>query len=455
MRGRQRLAPFVARRVQAEVLRLTPPQALVLSFVGLAAVGALLLKLPVAAAGAPLGWLEALFTAVSAATITGLTVIDVGSRLSPFGQGVLLLLIQAGGLGLLTFSILFLRLASGRLRLRERAVLRDSFSQAGGADLGQLLRTMAGFVAVAELAGTALLALQWVPQLGWARGLYYSLFHAVSAFNNAGFALEPASLAAYAGNPLVNGVISLLFIAGGIGFGVVNDLRRKRRFAELALHTKLMIVGTLVINLVAMLVLLLLEYGNPATIGGLHDWGARLWAVWFQAVTPRSAGMSTVDVGLMLPSTALFMMALMFIGAGSGSTGGGIKLSTFIVLLVATRAFLRQQAQPLVFGRALDFATVQRALAVTIMAVLAAVAATFVLLLTEDGNFLDLAFEAVSALSTVGLSRGVTPHLSAAGQWLVMLLMLIGRVGPLTLAFVIAHPHGAAIRYPAGQVGIG
>jgi len=455
MRGRQRLAPFVARRVRAEVLRLTPPQALILSFVGLAAAGALLLRLPAAAAGAPLGWLQALFTAVSAATITGLSVIDVGSRLSPFGQGVLLLLIQTGGLGLLTFSILFLRLANGRLRLRERAALRDSFNQAGGADLGQLLRTMIVFVLLAELAGTGLLALHWVPQLGWARGLYYSLFHAVSAFNNAGFALEPGSLSAYAGNGLINGVISLLFIAGGIGFGVINDLCHKRRFGDLALHTKLMLVGTLVINLVAMLVLLLLEYGNPATIGGLHDWGAQLWAVWFQAVTPRSAGMTTIDVGLMLPSSALFMMALMFIGAGSGSTGGGIKLSTFIVLLVATRAFLRQQEQPLAFGRSLDFPTVQRALAVTIMAVLTAVAATFLLLLTDDGNFLDLAFEVVSALSTVGLSRGITAHLSAAGQWLLMLLMLIGRVGPLTLAFVIAHPHGATIRYPAGQVGIG
>lgn len=457
MRGRSRLVPFVAHRVQAEMRRLTPPQALILSFVGLAAAGALLLKLPLATAAGqtPTGWLQALFTAVSAATITGLSVVDVGSRFTLFGQIVLLLLIQLGGLGLLTFGVLIIHLSSGRLRLRDRAALRDTFNQTGHGDLAQLLRTMVGFVALMELLGTALLALQWVPQMGWARGLYYSLFHAVSAFNNAGFALEPNSLAAYAGSPLVNSVISLLFIAGGIGFVVVTDLRGKRRFADLALHTKLMLVGTLAINAVAMLVLLLLEYGNPATIGGLHDWGAKWWAVWFQAVTPRSAGMSTVDIGLMLPSSALFVMALMFIGAGSGSTGGGIKLSTFIVLLVATRAFMQQRAQPVVFGRSIDPATVQKALAVTIIAVLTAVASTFVLLLTEEGNFLDLAFEVVSALSTVGLSRNVTPNLSAAGQWLIMLLMLIGRVGPLTLAFVIAHPHGAAIRYPAAQVAIG
>ncbi|HTN65716.1 MAG TPA: TrkH family potassium uptake protein [Burkholderiaceae bacterium] len=454
MRGRNRLAPLVARRVQARVRRLTPPQALILSFVGLAAVGALLLKLP-AATQVPTSWMQALFTAVSAATITGLSVVDVGSQFTLFGQAVLLMLIQLGGLGLLTFGIFFIHLSRGRLRLRDRAALRDAFNQTGRGDLGQLLRTMIGFVAVMELLGTALLALQWVPQLGWGRGLYTSLFHAISAFNNAGFALEPNSLAAYAGNPLVNSVISLLFIAGGIGFVVVSDLHGKKRFADLSLHTKLMLVGTLVINLVAMLVLLSLEYGNPATIGGLHGWGAKLWATWFQAVTPRSAGMSTVDIGHLLPSSALFMMVLMFIGAGSGSTGGGIKLSTFIILLVATRAFMQQRQQPVVFGRGIDAATVQKALAVTIIAMLCAIFATFVLLLTEDGNFLDLAFEVVSALSTVGLSRDVTPTLSVAGQSVIMLLMLLGRVGPLTLAFVIANPHGAAIRYPAGQVAIG
>jgi trk system potassium uptake protein TrkH len=450
MRIGVRLAPQLTRRVR----RLTPPQALVLSFVGLSLAGALLLKLP-AATQLPTSWLQALFTAVSAATITGLSVVDVGSQFTLFGQAVLLLLIQLGGLGLMTFGVFFIHLSSGRLRLRDRAALRDSFNQTGRGDLGQLLRTIIGFMVGMELLGTALLALQWVPEMGWVRGLYYSLFHAVSAFNNAGFALRPDSLAAYAGRPLVNLVISFLFIAGGIGFVVVTDVRGKRRFADLSLHTRLMLVGTLVVNLVAMLALLALEYGNPATLGGLHGWGAKLWAAWFQAVTPRSAGMSTVDIGQLLPASTLFVMALMFIGAGSGSTGGGIKLTTFIVLLLATRAFMQQRQQPVVYGRSIDAATVQKALAVTIIAVLTAVLATFVLLLTEAGNFLDLAFEVVSALSTVGLSRDITPTLSAAGQGVIMLLMLIGRVGPLTLAFVIANPYSASIRYPAGRIAIG
>lgn len=450
MRISARLTPLLARRVR----RLTPPQALVLSFVGLSLAGALLLKLP-AATQLPTSWLQALFTAVSAATITGLSVVDVGSQFTLFGQAVLLLLIQLGGLGLMTFGVFFIHLSSGRLRLRDRVALRDSFNQTGRGDLRQLLRTIIGFMVGMELLGSALLALQWVPEMGWARGLYYSLFHAVSAFNNAGFALQPDSLAAYAGRPLVNLVISFLFISGGIGFVVVTDMRGKRHFADLSLHSRLMLIGTLAVNLVAMLVLLALEHGNPATLGGLPDWGTKLWAAWFQAVTPRSAGMSTVDIGQLLPATTLFVMALMFIGAGSGSTGGGIKLTTFIVLLVATRAFMQQRQQPVLFGRSIDAGTVQKALAVTLVAMLMAVFATFVLLLTEDGNFLDLAFEVVSALSTVGLSRDVTPTLSVAGQGVIMLLMLVGRVGPLTLAFVIANPYSASIRYPAGRVAIG
>jgi trk system potassium uptake protein len=455
MRGTD-LMPWLIHPVQQmrrRVWRLTPPSALILSFIGLSLAGALLLKLPQASVQ-PTSWMQALFTAVSAATITGLTVVDVGRQFTLFGQIVLLLLIQLGGIGLLTFGIFILHLSSGRLRLRDRAVLRDAFNQGGG-DIRHLLRTMVGFVALLELLGTLLLALVWVPELGWSQGLFFSLFHAVSAFNNAGFALGANGLLGYVGNPLVNGVISLLFIAGGLGFVVIADLRGKRRFADLTLHTKLMLVGTLVINLLAMLTLLLLEYGNPHTLGGLPGWGSKLWASWFQAVTPRSAGMSTLDIGQLLPASALFVMALMFIGAGSGSTGGGIKLTTFIVLLLATRTFMQQRQQPVVYGRSIDAATVQKALAVTIIAVLTAVLATFVLLLTEAGNFLDLAFEVVSALSTVGLSRGITPALSAAGQGVIMLLMLIGRVGPLTLAFVIANPYSASIRYPAGRIAIG
>ncbi len=446
--------PMLYGQVKRRVLHLTPPQALLTSFVGLSLVGMLLLKLPMAS-NVPTSWMQALFTAVSASTITGLSVVDIGSHFTLFGQWVLLALIQLGGIGLLTFGVLIIHLTSGRLTLRNRAAMQDSFNQSGRLDMRRLLRVLFGFIVVTELLGTLLLATQWVPEMGWSRGLFYSFFHAVSAFNNAGFGLASHSLAAYVGNPLINLVISFLFISGGIGFAVIADLRAKRRFQEFALHTKLMLVGTVAINLIAMLVLFILEYGNPDTLGALHGLGTKLWASWFQAVAPRSSGFTTMDTASLMPATAFFIMTLMFIGAGSGSTGGGIKLTTFIVLLVATRTFLRQQRNPVLFGRSLEASMILRALAVTVMALFCVITGTFILMLTEDQHFIDLAFEVVSAASTTGLSRNVTPTLSTTGQCVVMVLMLIGRVGPLTLAFTLANPQGKDIQYPAGRVNIG
>ena len=356
---------------------------------------------------------------------------------------------------MLTFGVLIIHLTSGRLTLRDRAALQDSLNQSGRLDMQALLRVLFGFIIVMELCGTLLLAVQWVPQLGWSQGLFFSFFHAVSAFNNAGFGLEANSLANYVGNPLINIVITFLFISGGIGFAVIADLRTKRRFRELALHTKLMLVGTLFINLLAMLVLFALEYGNPDTLGSLHGLGTKLWASWFQAVAPRSAGFTTMDTSMLTQGSAFFVMTLMFIGAGSGSTGGGIKLTTFIILLIATRAFLRQQHNPVLFGRSIDASLTLRALAITIIALFFVVTGTFLLTLTEHASFLDLAFEVVSAASTTGLSRGVTSTLSFSGQWIVMILMLVGRVGPLTLAFTLANSRGAGVTYPAGRVNIG
>lgn len=321
--------------------------------------------------------------------------------------------------------------------------------------LRQLLKWMFGFTIAMEAAGTLLLALRWVPELGWQQGLFYSFFHAVSAFNNAGIGLRSDSLIGYVADPLVNTVISVLFITGGIGFVVIADLMSKRRFRDYALHTKVMLIGTLVINAVAMLLILALEHGNPATLGKLPLLSERLWAAWFQAVAPRSAGFNTVDVGSLLPATSFLIMGLMFIGGGSGSTASGIKLSTFIVMLVATRAFLREEDRPVLFGRSIDPPTITRALSILIISLLCVITGVFLLVAIERGGFLDLAFEAVSAFGTVGLSRGITAELSLPGQAVIMLLMLIGRVGPLTLAFTMARRQRTAIQYPAGKITIG
>lgn len=440
--------------VKKRFFSLTPPQALILSYAGLAILGTLLLKLP-GASHQPTSWLQALFTAVSASTVTGLAVVDIGTHFTLFGHWILLFLMQCGGLGLMTFGIIVIHLSRGQLGVKQRAALRETFSHTGQGDVWRVLLWAIGFTAIMELLGTLLLALQWVPEMGWSKGLFYSFFHTLSAFNSAGFALAADSLTTYVGNPLVNIVISLLFISGGIGFVVIADIIEKRRFRQFALHTKLMLVGTLIINVVAMIVILALEYGNPATLAALPDWSAKLWASWFQAVTPRSAGFNSLDTGALFPSTAFFIMGLMFIGGGSGSTAGGIKLGTFIVALLATWAFLRQQERPTIFGRSIQLDIIRKSLAIIVISLLCVNIGIFLLTITENGNFLDLAFEAVSGAATVGLSRGVTADLSATGQCIIIVLMLIGRAGPLTIAFTLSHARGESIQYPAGHVNIG
>ncbi len=451
---RQAPAHELVRRIEKGLLRLTPPQALILSFLGLALVGALLLKLPIAST-VPTSWGQAMFTAVSAATVTGLVVVDTGTHFTLFGQAVLVVLMQAGGLGLMTFGVFVIYLTQGHLTMGHRAVLKEALNQSGQDEMRRLLWWLFGFTLIMEAAGTALLALHWVPALGWADGLWYSLFHAVAAFNNAGFGLRPDNLVPWVGNPLINIVITTLFITGGIGFVVIADMIRKRRFRAYSLHTKLMLVGTLVLNVVATLAVLFLEYANPATLGGLADWGDKLWAAWMQGTAPRTAGFNTVDVAGLLPPTVVLVMVLMFIGGGSGSTASGIKLSTFIVMLLATRAFLHSAERPVIFGRSIDSATILKALAICMISLFCVMGAVFVLTISEEAPFLDIAFEVVSAFGTVGLSRGLTVQLSAPGQVVIMALMLVGRVGPLTLAFTLANRRRAAIQYPAAPVNVG
>lgn len=440
--------------IKSHVLGLTPPQALVLSYLGLCVIGSLLLKLP-AATQIPISWSQAIFTAVSASTVTGLVVVDTGTHFTLLGHWILLFLMQCGGLGLMTFGILIIHIMKGQLAVKHRAALRETFNQSGQADLRRVMLWAVGFTIITEAIGTVLLAFQWVPELGWSRGLFYSFFHALSAFNNAGFVLTPDSMMSYVGNPLVNIVISLLFITGGIGFVVIVDILGKARFRDYSLHTKLMLTGTLAINLAAMLVILVLEYSNPATLAALPDLGDKLWASWFHAVVPRSSGFNTLDTGALLPATAFFAIGLMFVGGGSGSTAGGIKLSTFIVALLATWAFLRKKERPVVFGRSIHLDVIRKSLAIIVISLLCVTTGIFLLTITETANFLDLAFEGVSAAGTVGLSRGITADLSLAGQAVIVILMVIGRVGPLTIAFTLANTTGESIQYPRGQVSIG
>ncbi len=435
-------------------IHIAPPAILAVLYAALICVGAGLLKLPVATP-APITWSDAIFTATSAVTVTGLAVLDTGSDLTIFGQAVIMVLIQLGGLGLMTFAVLVLMMLGLPLNMSHRVFLREDLNQTSIHDLLLLVRRILKFVLLCELLGVVLLSSVFVPEFGWAHGLWQALFHTVSAFNNAGFSLFPDSLSQWVDNPVINLVVPALFIFGGLGFVVIADAWEVRRWQRLSLHSKLMIVGTMALILWSVTAFAALEWTNPRTLGGLDGTGARLWASWFQGVTTRTAGFNTIDIGAIHDGTAMMFMSLMVIGAGSTSTAGGIKVTTFIVLLLATVAFFKRRTQLHVFGRSLGPEEVMKVLALAMVSILTVFLSIFLITLSHDGNFLDLAFEVTSAFGTVGLSRGATAELDGLGRAVIITVMFIGRVGPLTLGFFLATRATPRVGYPSSRVYLG
>lgn len=438
------------RSLKKKRLTISPPIVISGSFLFLIFAGTLLLKLPFATTR-PISWTDALFTATSATTVTGLSVFDPGTVLTGFGELVLLVLIQCGGIGLMTFAVAILILFRKKVGLQNRIYLQESLTQNTVGGIVKLVKLILTFALTVEAVAAVLLTIYWIPEFGFKDALNYSVFHVISAFNNAGFSLFPDNMMSFAGDPLVNVLISFLFIIGGIGFTVVMDISQKKSFHRWALHTKLMIGGTLILNVVAMIVIFTLEYGNPGTLGNLslHD---KLLASYFSAVTPRTAGFNTLNYGEFEDPTLLFTMLLMFIGGGSASTASGIKLTTFIVVILATISFLRSRREPELFGRSIRIETVIRSLAITTISVLLVVFFLFLLTVTEKIPFLPLAFEVVSAFGTVGLSMGITAELSDLGEVLLSLVMFTGRIGPLTLFFILMKPRKENYRYPYDAV---
>ncbi|WP_082074709.1 TrkH family potassium uptake protein [Martelella endophytica] len=432
---------------------LAPPLVLIFIYAGFIVLGTIALKLPLATTS-PITWSDAAFTATSAVTVTGLAVVDTGSHFTIFGQAVLLLLIQIGGLGLMTFAVLILSMFGLPVGFTHRLYLKEDLNQTSATDLLALTRMILKVVLLCELIGAALLALVFVPEAGWRAGLWQALFHAVSAFNNAGFALFPDSLSHWVGNPIINLTIPALFILGGLGFTVASDVWRTREWRRFSLHTKLMLTGTVALLVWSTVSFGMMEWSNPGTLGAL-SWSDRLWASWFQAATTRTAGFNTVEIGNLSDSTSLMFMTLMFVGAGSTSTGGGIKVTTFIVLMLATFTFFKRRTNIHVFGRELGAEQVMKVLALATVSILVIICAIFVMLLLHEGDFLAIAFETVSAFATVGMSRGITGDFDSAGRAVIMAVMFIGRVGPMTLGFLLATRTPRRIGYPAGTVYLG
>lgn len=433
-----------------KTIHLTPSHLLTLVFLFFITIGAILLKLPISTT-AGISWIDALFISVSAMTVTGLATVDPGTSFTLFGQIVIMVLIQLGGLGIMSFSVLIFIMLGKKIGIKQRLIVQQALNQINIGGVIKLVRNLFLFSLSIELIAMLLLALRWVPELGIKKGLFYSLFHAISAFNNAGFALWPDNLMRYAGDPIINIVISFLFIIGGLGFTVLADLKEKATFSKLSLHSKMMIVGTFAINVLAMLFIFVLEYSNPKTIGNLPLFD-KLWTSYFQAVSPRTAGFNTLDIGSLNESTIFLIIILMFIGAGSASTGGGIKLTTFMVIGLSTISFIRGREDIRLFRKTIPSSYISRVLAIAMTSVVTVTASLFVLNIIEPLPFLTLLFEVVSAFGTVGLSMGITASLSFLGKLVIIFVMFAGKVGPLTLAFLMARPQKAHYKYPNEEI---
>ncbi len=437
--------------------QLNPAHILILGFMGLILIGTCLFMLPAATQDRHhLSFIDALFEATSAVCVTGLAVVDTGTTFTLFGQIILLALIQIGGWGFMTSGIMMFIAFGKKIGFRQRLLLQESMNAFTLQGIIILVKKVIGITLIVEAIGAIVLAIRWSQEMSMGKALYYGIFHSISAFNNAGFGLEPDSLSKWVADPAINIVITSLFIIGGIGFFVVSDILEKRNIRKFSLHTKIVLLVTLVLNAASTLIIFGLEFHNPATLGSLET-GEKWWAAYFQAVVTRTAGFNTVDIGQMELSSLVYMMALMFIGASSGSTGGGIKVTTFALLLLALRAVITNQREVRAFRRQIPTPLVLRALSIAVSSILFVFIIFFLLTITEKGAEMSaIAFETFSAFGTVGMSTGLTPELSSPGKILITIMMFIGRVGPLTMAFALAvRSNKASIQYPEEKIMIG
>ena len=433
---------------------LPTPALLALIYLSWILLGMLALKLPFSTT-TDITWSDALFTATSAVTVTGLAVVDTGADFTHFGQGVLMVLIQLGGMGLMTFAVVVLSSMGMQIGLAQRQFLREEMGLRSIGGLLELASFIFRFVLICEIAGAILLCFEFVPQFGWKQGIWQAVFHSISAFNNAGFSLFPDSLMGYVGSPTVIYTTSIQFIIGGLGFAVISDLVVSKRISQLSLHTRLMLVGTFGLIMFGMLSYAALEWSNPRTLAGLHSLPEKLNAIWFEAVTPRTAGFNSMDTSAMRHDTTLITIVLMVIGGGSTSTAGGIKVTTAFVLLLATFAFFRSSGRMRAFGYSIGLAEGLKVMALLTISVFTIFAGMFIITATHELDFMDVMFEVCSAFGTVGLSRGITGDLNEVGRAVICLIMFLGRIGPLTLGFFLATKTQPRVKYPEGSVFLG
>jgi trk system potassium uptake protein len=444
---------------------MTVARTVCLGFVAVILIGTMLLMLPISQAdGSWGGFVTALFTSTSAVCVTGLVVVDTGSHFSFWGQFFIMGLIQVGGLGYMTATTFLLLLLGRKFGLRDKVAIQQSLDKQGLSGVDQLLKSIIAVTLILELTGAFAMMPVFIPQFGWDRGLWMSVFHSVSAFNNAGFGLLPDNLMQYATSIPINLVISLLIILGGIGYQVIMDtyfwvqsrIRRSRVRSVFSLNFKIAISTTLFLLTIGTILIFLVEYQNPDTLAPF-SWPDKLLVAWFQGVVPRTAGFNSIDYSKMTQAGWFITIILMFIGASPGGTGGGIKTTTFRILYDCTKAVLQGKEEVVSYQRQIPLSLVLKAVGVLFGSMATVIiAATLIELADPSIDFIQVLFEVVSGFATVGLSTGITAGVTTFSKLVLVAVMFIGRVGILLLmSAVLGDPTTTSINYPEENLLVG
>lgn len=442
-----------------------PAQVMVIGFGVLILFGGLILNLPISTkSGESIGLLNALFTSTSAVCVTGLIVVDTSTYWSQFGQFVIITLIQVGGLGFMTIATMFSLLTGKKINLRERLLIQESLNQRDLSGLVKLTRYIIVMTFAIEAMGALLLSMVFIPKLGLIKGIWYSIFHSISAFCNAGFDLmgtisgEYSSLTSFVDNTLINFVICGLIILGGIGFPVLLDIINNKKYSKLNVHSKIVINTTAILIVIGFLFIFIAEFNNKGSLGGLNL-KEKLLSSLFQSVTLRTAGYNTIDLTLLTESTLFLMLILMLIGGSPASTGGGLKTTTIATLFLTVKSFILGKEDIEVYQRRISDTTVKKALGIFFIGVFISLFAILILTIVNPGfTLLESSFEVISAFATVGLSIGGTSSLTVLGKILIMILMFLGRVGSLTIFIALLSRNNkikSKIRYAEGKIIVG
>ena len=438
--------------------KLSPSRKLILGFLLAILVGTFLLMMPFSLKeGEKLSFLSSLFTIVSAVCVTGLTVVDVSKVFSPVGTTIIIFFIQLGGLGVMTFSSIIFLATGKKMTFYERELLKEERNADSSGEIADFIKKLLFIVFIIESIGAVILTTQFIGQMSFWKAIYYGIFHSISAFCNAGFALYSNNLEGFKSNIVINLTIGYLITLGGIGFAVITSFITVVRNGvdRFNLTSKMAILISIILTFGGMILFFILEYSNPNTIGDLNIF-QKVLASYFQSVTLRTAGFNTVPLGDLRSSTIFISCILMFIGASPGSTGGGIKTTTFGVIMFYVIGIAKKKENIEVFNRRIDWEILNRALAILVIAITYVAFIITCILVIDNFSIDQVVFEVISAFGTVGLTLGITPNLSVISKLLIIITMFVGRLGPLTFALAIGESKKKAIsKYPKENILVG